>query len=54
MRRAVMGNSVIDQEVVTRNFPEGIGTVDVVAINEVAEGKIQSETVQVNNKRLRG
>jgi hypothetical protein len=53
VQRAVMGNLVIDQEVVTRNFPEGIGTVDVVAIYEVADGKIQSATVQVTNKRLR-
>ena len=51
VQRAVMGNIVIDQEVVTRNFPEGIFTVDVVAIYEVAEGKIQSATVQVTNKR---
>ncbi len=54
VQRAVMGNIVIDQEVVTRNFPEGIGTVDVVAIYEVIDGKIASATVQVGNKRLRG
>ena len=53
VQRAVMGNIVIDQELVTRNFPEGIGTVDVVAIYDVADGKIQSATVQVANKRLR-
>ena len=52
VQRAVMGNIVIDQEVVTRNFPEGIGTVDVVAIYETADGKIQSATVQVSNKRM--
>lgn len=54
VQRAVMGNIVIDQEVVTRNFPEGVGTVDVVAIYEVTDGKIQSATVQVSNRRLRG
>lgn len=53
VQRAVMGNIVIDQEVVTRNFPEGVGEVDVVAIYEVIDGKIQSATVQVSNKRLR-
>ncbi len=54
VQRAVMGNIVIDQEVVTRNFPEGVGDVDVVAIYEIADGKIQSATVQVSNKRVIG
>lgn len=54
VQRAVMGNLVIDQEVVTRSFPEGSGTVDLVAIYEVVDGKIQSASVQVSNKRLHG
>ena len=53
VQRAVMGNIVIDQEVVTRNFPEGLGEVDVVAIYEVIDGKIHSASVQVSNKRLK-
>ena len=53
VQRAVMGNIVIDQEVVTRNFPEGIGEVDIVAIYEVIDGKIDSASVQVSNKRLK-
>lgn len=53
VQRVVMGNIVIDQEVVTRNFPEGVGTVDLVAIYEVADGKIASATVQVTNRRMR-
>ena len=53
VQRAVMGNIVIDQEVVTRNFPEGLGEVDVVAIYEVIDGKIASASVQVSNKRLK-
>ena len=52
VQRSVMGNIVIDQEVVTRNFPEGIGSVDVVATYEVVDGKIASATVQVSNQRL--
>lgn len=52
VQRAVMGNIVIDQEVVTRNFPEGIGTVDLVAIYEVIDGKIASAIAQVGNKVL--
>ncbi len=53
VQRAVMGNIVIDQEVVTRNFADGIGTVDVVAIYEIIDGQIASATVQVSNQRLK-
>ena len=52
LQRVVMGNIVIDHEEVTRTFPEGTGRVDMVAIYEVADGKIQSASVQVSNKRL--
>jgi hypothetical protein len=52
LRRAVMGNIVIDHETVTRNFPEGRGRVDLVAIYEVADGLIRSQTVQASNQRL--
>ena len=53
VQRAVMGNIVIDQEIVTRNFADGIGTVDVVAIYEIVDGQIASATVQVSNQRLK-
>jgi len=52
LRRVVMGNIVIDHEEVTRNFPEGRGKVDMVAIYEVVEGRIASASVQVSNARL--
>jgi hypothetical protein len=52
LQRVVMGNIVIDHEEVTRTFPEGAGRVDMVAIYEVAGGRIQSASVQVSNKRL--
>jgi hypothetical protein len=48
----VMGNVVIDHERVTRSFPEGSGSVDMVAIYEVVEGRIRSASVQVSNKQL--
>ncbi len=38
--RISVGSMVVDREVVTRNFPEGKGRVDVIAIYDVAEGKI--------------
>ena len=38
--RTVYGNRVVDQEIVTRNFPEGKGTVEVLCIYEIADLKI--------------
>ena len=54
LQRVVMGNIVIDHERVTRTFSEteGTGTVDMVAIYEVHDGRIVSASVQVSNKQL--
>jgi hypothetical protein len=52
LQRVVMGNLVIDHEVVTRNFPEGKGAVELVAIYEVVDGRIRSQSVQLGAKRL--
>ena len=38
--RRVMGNVVVDQETVTRTFPEGPGRIELMAIYEVEQGKI--------------
>lgn len=38
--RVSVGNLVVDREIVTRNFPEGRGKIDVIAIYEVEAGKI--------------
>jgi len=35
-----MGNFVFDHEIVTRTFPEGPGTLEVVMIYEVLAGRI--------------
>lgn len=40
IRRIVMGQVVIDREKVTRTFPEGTGTIELVAIYEVQNGRI--------------
>ena len=39
LSRMVMGNVVIDQEVIARNFPEpeGIGTIELIAMYEVQD-----------------
>jgi uncharacterized protein (TIGR02246 family) len=40
VKRMVMGNTVVDQENVTRTFPEGTGKIEVVAIYEIDNGLI--------------
>jgi hypothetical protein len=40
LNRVLMGRFVIDHERVTRTFPEGTGTIDLVATYEVVDGKI--------------
>ena len=39
--RSAVGGLVVDREVVTRNFPEGRGTLDVIGIYEVEGDKIR-------------
>lgn len=40
LSRTVLGNIVTDLEVVTRNFPEGKGSVEMLCIYEVVQGRI--------------
>lgn len=40
VQRMSVGNTVVDREAVTRTFPEGPGQVDVIAIYELAAGRI--------------
>jgi hypothetical protein len=40
VNRIAVADMVIDQELVTRTFPDGIGQMDVIAIYRVADGKI--------------
>jgi len=39
-RRIVMGRFVVDHEHVARTFPEGTGTIELIATYEVLDGKI--------------
>lgn len=52
LQRIVMGDLVIDYEEVTRTFPEGTGTVELVAMYEVVDGKIQSQSVKLGVQKL--
>lgn len=44
-RRVVLGEVVIDDEIVTRNFPEGRGTQTMTMIYRVADGHIIDASV---------
>jgi hypothetical protein len=52
IRRIAVANVVVDQETVTRTFPEGPGEVDVVAIYEVEDGKISKAWFKMGPPRL--
>jgi hypothetical protein len=41
LSRTVIGNVVTDLELITRNFPEGLGTLEMLCIYEVVNGRIQ-------------
>ena len=47
LKRVVMGNVVIDHEDVVRTFPEGPGSVELVCVYVVEQGKIQSATFSI-------
>ena len=50
--RLCVGNLVIDQEIVTRTFPEGPGELDVIAMYEVEGGKIANAWFKFGHPRL--
>lgn len=52
VHRMVVGNVVVDQEVVTRNFREGLGEIDVIAIYEVEAGKIAKAWFKMGSRRI--
>jgi len=50
--RFSVGSMVVDREVVTRNFPDGVGQVDVIAIYEVRDGRIATAWFKQGTPRL--
>ena len=53
LNRIVMGNTVIDHELIARNFPEGSGTLEMVMIYEVnTAGRIARAWAMSGEKRL--
>jgi hypothetical protein len=54
IHRIVMGQVVIDQEKVARTFPEGTGTIELVAIYEVQNGRIAKAWFISGHKTIDG
>jgi len=52
LSRTVMGNVVVDHEKVTRTFPEGTGSVELIMIYEVQDGRIVKAWSIAGAKRL--
>ncbi len=52
IKRIVVADVVVDQEIVTRSFPEGPGEIDVVAIYQVEKGKIAKAWFRMGSPRL--
>lgn len=52
IERVVMGHIVVDHEMVTRTFPEGRGTLELLMIYDVRKGRIAKAWSIVGMKRL--
>jgi hypothetical protein len=52
INRMVQDGCVIDQELVTRTFPEGPGTIEVIAIYEIRDGRIANAWFVFGPKKL--
>jgi putative hydrolase of HD superfamily len=52
LSRTVMGDIVVDLELITRNFPEGLGTVEMLCVYEVKDGLIHKVSFATGEKRL--
>lgn len=54
LSRTVMNNIVVDHEVVTRNFPEGKGEIEMLCIYEVRNRLIQSASFAASPAKIYG
>lgn len=50
LSRVVVGDVVVDSELITRNFPEGRGTLEMLCIYEVLNGRIQKASFASGTK----
>lgn len=54
LSRTVIGNFVTDLELITRNFPEGVGTLEMLCIYEVVDGRIRRASFAAGAKTVNG
>ena len=52
LSRCVVGNVVADVEIITRSFPEGLGTIEMLCIYQVEGRCIQKASFVVGEKKL--
>ena len=52
LSRIVVGNTVTDAELITRNFPEGVGTLEMLCVYEIVGGRIQRASFALGEKKL--
>jgi len=52
LSRVVVGNVVTDHELITRNFPEGLGTLEMLCVYEVIDGRIAKASFVTGEKKL--
>ncbi|MFD2365078.1 nuclear transport factor 2 family protein [Pseudoduganella sp. GCM10020061] len=52
LSRTVVGNIVTDTEIITRNFPEGLGTIEMLCVYEVIDGRIQRASFATGEQRM--
>lgn len=52
LSRTVVGSVVVDFESITRNFPEGLGTIEMLCIYQVRDGRIQMASFATGEKKL--
>ncbi len=52
LSRQVVGNMVADLELIERTFPEGIGSIEMLCVYEVLDGRILRATFATGEKKL--
>ncbi|MBE7368014.1 nuclear transport factor 2 family protein [Ramlibacter pallidus] len=52
LSRVVLGSVVVDHERITRNFPEGKGTIEMLCVYEVVNGLIAKASFALGTKLL--
>ena len=51
LQRTCMENVVVDHEMVTRTFPDGLATVEMICVYEVHAGRIMTATFAIGQAR---